>query len=96
MVPYIAGDMAKEIVRSVQVANGGQAVAPEEIAGKIEAILRGIDEATAFNLASISTEEKEAVVDLIADQVRAMILADYTLTEIEKEPEPAKAIEWNG
>ena len=50
----------------------------------------------AFNLASISTEEKEAVVDLIADQVRAMMLADYTVTEIESEPEPPKPVEWNG
>lgn len=96
VVPYIAKDMAKELVRSVQVAKDGQPVAPEEIAGKIEAILLGIDEATAFNLASHSTEEKEGVVELIADQVRAMMLSDYTVTEIEKEPEVPAALENNG
>jgi hypothetical protein len=96
VVPYIASDMAKEIVRSVQVASGGRPAAPEEIAEKIEAILLGVDEVIAFNLASISTEEKEAVIDLIADLVRAMIFADYTVTEIEKEREPPKPIESNG
>ncbi|MFJ6324106.1 MULTISPECIES: hypothetical protein [unclassified Rhizobium] len=96
IVPYIARDMAKELVRSVQVASEGQAVTPEEIAGKIETILLGIDETTAFNLASHSTEEKEAVVDLIIDQVRAMMLSDYTVTEIEKVPEPPKEVEGNG
>ncbi|MBB5576405.1 MULTISPECIES: hypothetical protein [Rhizobium] len=96
VVPYIAHDMAKELVRSVKVAKGGQLAAPEEIAEKIEAILLGIDEQTAFNLASVSTEEKEAVVDLVADQVRAKMLSDYSVAEIEKEPEPPKAIEWNG
>ena len=96
VVPYIARDMAKELVRCMQIAKGEQPVAPEEIAGKIEAILLGIDEGMAFNLASHSTEEKEAVVELIADQVRAMMLTDYTVTEIEKEPEPSKAVESNG
>ncbi|AGB71793.1 MULTISPECIES: hypothetical protein [Rhizobium] len=96
VVPYIAGDMAKELIRSVQVANGNQRVTAEEIAGKIEAILLGLDEKTAFNLASIATEEREAVVDLIADQVRAMMLTDYTVSEVEKEPEPPKPVEWNG
>ncbi len=96
VVPYIAQHMAKELMRSVNVTKGEQPAAPEEIAGKIEAILLSIDEAMAFNLASISTEEKEAVVDLIADQVRAMMLADYTVTEIESEPEPPKPVEWNG
>ncbi len=93
---YIARDMAKELTRSVNVAKEGQPAAPEEIAGKIEAILLGIDEETAFSLASISTDEREAVVDLIADQVRAMMLSDYTVTEIENEPEPPKVIESNG
>ena len=95
VVPYIACDMAKELVRSVQVVNDGQPAAPEQIAEKIEAILLGIDEGMAFNLASHSTEEKEAVVELIADQVRAMMLTDYIVTEIEKEPEPSKAVESN-
>ena len=90
VVPYVAGDMAKELVRSVQVMNGDRNVTAEEVAAKIEAILLGIDEKTAFNLASISTEEREEVVDLITDQVRAMMLADYAVTEIEREPEPPK------
>ncbi len=96
VVPYVAGDMAKELVRSVQVMNGDRNVTAEEVAAKIEAILLGIDEKTAFNLASISTEEREEVVDLITDQVRAMMLADYAVTEIEREPEPPKPVEWNG
>jgi len=96
VVPYIAGDMAKELMRSVQVTNGDQPVTVEEIAGKIEVILLGLDEKTAFNLASISTEEREEVVDLIADQIRAMMLTDYTIAEIEKKPEPPKPVEWNG
>ncbi|MGY5811985.1 hypothetical protein ACXHXG_30335 [Rhizobium sp. LEGMi198b] len=96
VIPYIALDMAKEILRHVNVAERGQAVIPEAIAAKIEAILLDINDEEAFKLASIKTEEKEEVVDFIADQVRAMVFSNFTVTEIEREPEPPKAIESNG
>jgi hypothetical protein len=96
VVPYIARDMANELLRTVQIAHGGQPVAADEIVEKIEAVLLGIDDSTAFNLASTSTEEKEAVVELIADQVRAMMLSDYSVSEIEKELEQPRAKETNG
>ncbi len=96
VVPYIARDMANELLRSVTVTKGEAAAGHEEIAAKIEAILLGIDDAMAFKLVSTSIEEKEEVVDLICDQVRAMMLSDYTVTEIEKEPEPPKVEEFNG
>ncbi|NTG19407.1 hypothetical protein G6L00_03050 [Agrobacterium rhizogenes] len=96
VVPYIARDMAQELVRSVKVASNGQLIEPEEIAGKIELILLGMDDRVAFDLASNSAEEKEAVVELIADQVRAMMLSDYNVTEIDKEQEQPKPKESNG
>ncbi|NTG48556.1 hypothetical protein G6M04_14280 [Agrobacterium rhizogenes] len=96
VIPYIARDMAREIMRAVNVANNGLTVIPDEIAAKIEAILLNVSDEQAFKLASISTEEKEEVVEIIVDQVRAMILSDYTVTEIEREPEPPKAVESNG
>ncbi|AVA20695.1 hypothetical protein NXC24_CH01028 [Rhizobium sp. NXC24] len=95
-VPHIALDMAKELLRVVQICNGDQPVPAAEIAAKIEAILRGIPDEEAFHLASISTEEREAVKDQISEQIRDAILAAYTVMAIERAPEPAKAIETNG
>ena len=96
VIPYIATDMAKEVIRSVNVTNGGLAVTQDEIAAKIEAILLSVGDEEAFKLASYATDEKEDVVDLIADQVRALMLSEYSVTEIEREPEPSSAIEFNG
>ncbi len=96
VVPYIARDMAKELLRSVIVGDGEDRASQEAVAAKIEKILLGIDDATAFKLASVASEEKEEVLDLIADQVRAMMLADYTVNEIEREPEAPKPAEFNG
>ncbi|MDL2408637.1 hypothetical protein PY650_23920 [Rhizobium calliandrae] len=96
VIPYIALDMAKEILRSVHVSERGQAVIPEARASKIEAILLDISDEEAFKLASIEPEERSELVDFIADQVRAMVLSNYTVTEIEREPEPSQAIESNG
>jgi xanthine dehydrogenase iron-sulfur cluster and FAD-binding subunit A len=44
VVPHIALDMAKELLRAVNIAHGDQPVTPEEIASKIEAILLSIPE----------------------------------------------------
>lgn len=96
VVPYIARDMAKEVIRSVNVTSGGLAVAPEEIAAKVEAILLSITDEQAFKLASHVTDEKDEVVDFIADQVRALMLSDYTVTEVEREPAVRVAEESNG
>lgn len=96
VVPYIAQDMAKEVIRSVNVTNGGLAVAQDEIAAKIEAILLNVSDEQAFKLASHATDERDAVVDFITDQVRAFMLSEYAVTEIEREPEPSRAVEFNG
>ncbi|NTF92615.1 hypothetical protein [Rhizobium rhizogenes] len=96
VIPYIALDMAREIMRAVNVENGGLAVIPEEIAAKIEAVLLNISDEEAFKLASHVSDEKEEIVGSIADQVRAMMLSDYAVTEIEKEPEFRKPDESNG
>ncbi|MBB3458728.1 hypothetical protein FHT86_007054 [Rhizobium sp. BK313] len=96
VVPHIALDMAKELLRAVNITDGDQAVAPEAIASKIEAVLLGIPDKQAFRLASIATEEREALTDDIADQVRDAILAAYTVKEIEREQNPPPAMESNG
>ncbi|WP_141694124.1 hypothetical protein [Rhizobium lusitanum] len=96
VVPYIAQDMAKELLRSVNVASDGQAITQGEIAAKIEAILLAVSDEQAFMLAEPAEEGKQDTIDLIADQVRAMVFSDYTVSEIEREVEPPKAVESNG
>jgi hypothetical protein len=96
VVPHIALDMAKELLRAVNIAHGDQPATPEEIASKIEAILLSIPEEQAFRLASIATEEREALKNDISDQVRDAILGAYAVKEIEREQEPPLAKETNG
>lgn len=96
VVPYIAQDMAKELLRSVNVSSDGQAAAPGEIAAKIEAILLSVSDEQAFMLAEPAEEGKQNTIDMIADQVRAMVLSDYIVTEIVKEAEPPTTRESNG
>ncbi|NTF99088.1 hypothetical protein G6L30_03050 [Agrobacterium rhizogenes] len=96
VIPYIARDMAQEIMRAVNVENGGRAIIPDEIAAKIEAILLDVSDEQAFKLASHVSDEKEEIIDAIADKVLAMMFSDYAVTEIEKEPELRKPDESNG
>jgi hypothetical protein len=96
VVPHIALDMAKEILRSLNVANDGQQVPAQEIASRVEEILLAAPDEEAFKLASVSTEERHEFIERIASQVRDAVLNAYTVTEIERDPEPPKAIESNG